>query len=391
MFKAQSIDIIVIGVMFKLTCSSCFKPIADGTGYAMSCTCFVCGNCSSEWNSNSRFDRCVLCGCKEPQLASLTPESIPEEISNLLSNIDDKMESLLESMRFQANHSDRVKKQAVAKMIDESKEREYVQRSLTQAQHQIAFLSKQQSSPNSVVNTQSPPITRSTTTGSGGSFFSSNYPHPYPYTNTNTITSTNPNPNSINNSNIYRSNSYTSGSGSVSGSVGGGNNLTPVMSGDGMLWYSGNQDKNNSSSLLAHRQQSQSLQLQQQQLPIHPANTYPPPSTPPPQSHTLNRNNSQIHSTTAITASATVYGSGSGGNDDESLTSKRSNKRPPHVPSHQSHQRNIRTPTTVLGLQKRPTTGDSTGRSIATSHTRTRMRSPYSRIGMPQGKASKNY
>jgi hypothetical protein len=64
-----------------------------GSGYALSCQCFVCAQCSSHFlRGLQSFDRCVFCGTADANVASLRPGDIPPEISELLCNYEDHFE-----------------------------------------------------------------------------------------------------------------------------------------------------------------------------------------------------------------------------------------------------------------------------------------------------------
>ena len=101
--------------MFDVICSNCFESFEATKGYALSCTCFVCGSCSSTFPPNAKFQSCAMCGFDKPQLASLEPNKIPSEIHNLLENTDNLFQGLMDVVRFQFSHLRKIASQAIDK------------------------------------------------------------------------------------------------------------------------------------------------------------------------------------------------------------------------------------------------------------------------------------
>ena len=102
--------------MFDVICSNCFESFEATKGYALSCTCFVCDVCSASFSNDVQFESCAMCGFKQPQLASLEPNLIPNEIKKLLENTDDVFQGLINVVRFQFSHLQKISSLAIDKV-----------------------------------------------------------------------------------------------------------------------------------------------------------------------------------------------------------------------------------------------------------------------------------
>ena len=89
---------------FEVICGGCFELISRGTGYALSCTCFVCDRCGKGLKNGSRIQQCSFCEARNPAVASLLSDECPAEIRTLLGNVSEEITGILAMFDFQTAH-----------------------------------------------------------------------------------------------------------------------------------------------------------------------------------------------------------------------------------------------------------------------------------------------
>ena len=90
-----------------LYCSSCIKEIPAGCGVALSCQCFFCPLCLPLVDNLGRRrlpQRCPTCHTSQPDLVSLQPKEVPDEIKHLIGNPNNHLEEITEQVSFHCSH-----------------------------------------------------------------------------------------------------------------------------------------------------------------------------------------------------------------------------------------------------------------------------------------------
>ena len=90
-----------------LYCSGCVKEIPIGYGAALSCQCFFCPSCLPLVDNLGRRrvpQQCPTCQTSQPDIVSLHPKEVPDEIRHLIGNPNKHLEEIVEQVSFHCSH-----------------------------------------------------------------------------------------------------------------------------------------------------------------------------------------------------------------------------------------------------------------------------------------------
>ena len=106
-----------------LYCSGCIKEIPTGHGVALSCQCFFCPSCFPPPIDNlgrrqqpPQISQCPICRTNQPDIVSLHPKEMPDEIRNLIGNPNSHLEEIAEQVSFHCSHYKSIIQSAQAKI-----------------------------------------------------------------------------------------------------------------------------------------------------------------------------------------------------------------------------------------------------------------------------------
>lgn len=111
---------------FQLSClcGKCFRPVSSSTGgYILSCTDLLCVQCSNNGNITS----CPACGKQNIQALNLK-EPLPDEVSASISDPVIKLESIINTTKFQIKYYKQTLKKLLSTVSQLAKENQQLKR-----------------------------------------------------------------------------------------------------------------------------------------------------------------------------------------------------------------------------------------------------------------------
>jgi hypothetical protein len=94
--------VVMAELCFEYRCVNCLIPIPPGSGYVLSCGDFFCAPCVKSLPEIYERKSCPNCDTKEIQAVELVDP--PSEVSTMLINPAQQLQTFFDSLKFQIQH-----------------------------------------------------------------------------------------------------------------------------------------------------------------------------------------------------------------------------------------------------------------------------------------------